>query len=58
MAGRNNDGVVARVVVNGIDVRPVAARTHTRDIAEVVVLIHRNEFFRGKRLTFLRGVNI
>ena len=58
MAGRNNDGVVARVVVNGIDVRPVAARTDACDIAESIGFIHRNEFFRGKRLTFLRGVNI
>ena len=37
MACGDDDGIVARIVGNGVDVRPVAARTHTRDIAEVGV---------------------
>ena len=41
----NNDGVVGRVIVNGVDVSPVAAGTSTGDITELIRFIHLGEVF-------------
>ena len=58
MTGADDDGVVGRVVVDGVDVRPVAACAGTDDVAEVVGLIEFGKLFGSNRLTGLRRINV
>ena len=58
MARGDDDRVVTRVVVDGIDVCPVAARPRTGDVAEGVRRVHLRELFGRHRLTGLRGVDV
>ena len=58
MAGGNDDGVVFRVIVDGVDVQPVAARARADDVAEVVRLFSGGEFLGGERLAGLSGVDV
>ena len=58
MAGGNDDGVVFRVIVDGVDVQPVAARARADDVAEVVQLFSGGEFLGGERLAGLSGVDV
>ena len=58
IAYRENDRIVCRIVINGIDVRPVAARTNACDIAESIGFIHGRKICCGKRLSFFGKVNI
>ena len=58
MAGTDDDRVVGRIVVNRIDVRPVAACTNAGNITETVVLIHCSEFIGRKGLAGLRGIDV
>ena len=58
MACRQDNRIIGRIVVNGVDVRPVASRARTRDVAELVALIHVGEVRSRKRLTGLRRIDV
>ena len=58
MARRNDDGVICRVVVNGIDVHPVAARTGPHDVSELVALILFGQLLGRQGLAGLACVDI
>ena len=58
MARRDDDGIIGRVIVDGVDVCPVAARTNAGDVAERIILVHGGELFSRKRLAGLRSVDI
>ena len=58
MAGGEDDRIIGRVVVDGIDVRPVAARARTDDVAEMRFRIELLEFLVGKRLPGELRINV
>ena len=58
MARGDDDRVVGRVVVDGVDVSPVAARTHAGDVAEFAFGLLLGELFGGERVAGLRRVDV
>ena len=58
VTGRQNDRVIGRVVVNRVNVRPVAARTRANDIAEMITCVKLGQFLGRQRLTGLTCVNV
>ena len=58
VAGRNDDRVIRRIVIDGIDVGPVAACADTHNVTEVVAFIHFGKFSGADGLTGLGGINI
>ena len=53
MARADDDGIIRRIVVDGIDVCPVAARTRTDDVTEFIGSIQLGDFLRRERLAGL-----
>ena len=58
VARRNDDRVVRRVVVDGVDAEPVAAHARPHDVAEVVRLVELREVEGRERLTGLRSIDV
>jgi len=58
MARADNDGVIGRIVVNRIDVRPVAAFARTNDIAELITRFKLCKICCRHRLAGLRRINV
>ena len=58
VTARNNDRIVGRIVVNRIDVRPVAAGSRPRDIAKGIFSFKLGELFGRKRFTRFGEVNV
>lgn len=57
MACRQDRRIIRRITVNGVDMRPVASRARTRDVAETC-LSYPMVAGPGKRLTGLRGIDV
>ena len=58
VAGRNDDRVVGRVIVDRIDVRPVAACAGTNNVAELIVLVLFGKLLGRHRLPGLRSIDV
>ena len=58
MARRDDDRIVGRVVVDGIDVRPVPAFARAHDVAELVARFELCKILGGKSLAGLRCVDV
>ena len=58
VTGGNDDRVIGRVVVHGVDVGPVSARARTEDVAEVVALVDRGQLLGAHRVACELGVDI
>ena len=58
VTARNNDRIVGRIVVNRIDVRPVAAGSRPRNIAKGIFGFKLGELFGRKRFTRFGEVNV
>ena len=58
MAGRNDDRIVGRIVVDGVDMRPVASRAYAGDVAKFTVGLLLRELFGGERLAGFGRIDV